>query len=96
MDYDSFALASPSVTRALLWMFAKETPFGSQTRPQAQTVTVQAQPILRQSLQVLRLRCRPQPQGPSQARPPRPAQAYFPQPQAAVPLGARRVPSDSS
>ena len=42
LDYDSFALASPSVTRALLWKFAEETPSGSQTRPvtiQAQTVT---------------------------------------------------------
>ena len=46
MDYDSFAgLASPSVTRAPLWMFDEETPSGSQTRPQAQTITVQAQPI---------------------------------------------------
>ena len=42
LDYDSFALASSSVTRALLWKFAEETPSGSQTRPvtiQAQTVT---------------------------------------------------------
>ena len=33
IDYDSFALASPSVTRALLWKFAEETPSGSQTQP---------------------------------------------------------------
>ena len=40
LDYDSFALASPSVTRAPIWKFAEETPSGSQTWPQAQTITV--------------------------------------------------------
>ena len=62
LDYGSFALVSPSVTRAPLWKFSEETPFSSQTRPQAQTITVQAQPVtstvLRQSLQVVRLRHR--------------------------------------
>ena len=32
---------------------------------------------------------------PTPAQPPRPAPAYFPQPQAAPPRGARRVPSES-
>ena len=45
MDYDSFALAAPSVTTAPLWKSAVETPSGFQTQPQAQTVTVQAQPV---------------------------------------------------
>ena len=49
MDYESFTLASPSVTMAPLWKFAEENPTGSQARPQAQTMNVQAQP-----LQVLR------------------------------------------
>ena len=34
MDYDPFALASPSATRAPLWKFAEETPSHSQTHPQ--------------------------------------------------------------
>ena len=40
MDYDSFTLASPSVIRAPLWKFTEETPSGSQTQPQDQTLTV--------------------------------------------------------
>ena len=45
LDYDSFALASPSVSRAPLWSFAEKTPSGSQTRPQTQSATIQAQPV---------------------------------------------------
>ena len=45
LDYDSFALASPSVTRAPLWSFAEKTPSGSQTRPETQSATIQAQPV---------------------------------------------------
>ena len=44
-DYDSFALASPSLNRAPLWKFAKETPSGSSTQPQAQTITIQTQSV---------------------------------------------------
>ena len=40
MDYDSFALASPSVTRAPLWKFAEENPTDSQAQPQAQARNV--------------------------------------------------------
>ena len=36
-----------------------------------------------------------QPQAPAQAQPLQTAQAYFPQPQATPPLGARHMPSDS-
>ena len=61
LNYDSFTLASPSVTKVPLWKFAEDTPSGSQSQSQAQSITP----------------------------------AYYPQPQAASPLGARRVPSDS-
>ena len=45
MDYDSFTLASPGVTRSPLWKFVEENPTGSQAQPQAQTTNVQAQPV---------------------------------------------------
>ena len=109
MDYDSFALASPSVTRAPLWKFNEETPSGSQTLTQSQTITILAQPVTstpaKPSGSWTRAQApaqawpqapaEAQPQAPAQAQPPRTSQAYLPQPQAAVPLGVRRVPSDS-
>ena len=110
MDYDSFALASPSVTRAPLWKFNEETPSGSQTLTQSQTITILAQPVTstpaKPSGSWTRAQApaqawpqapaEAQPQAPAQTQPPRTSQAYLPQPQAAVPLGVRRVPSDSS
>ena len=106
MGYDSFALAAPSVTMAPLWKSAVETTSGFQTQPQAQTVTVQAQTITStpakpsgikfqmQATAHARLQAPAQAQPQAPAQPPRPAQAYFSQPQAAVTLGARRVPYD--
>ena len=74
------------------------SPCGSQTRPQTQTINVQAQPITStpanpsgsQTQTQTSAQAQPQapaqaqPQAPAQAQPPRPAQAYmyFPQPQA--------------
>ena len=40
MDYDSFALASPTVTKADLWKFADEHSKSSQSQPQTQTTNV--------------------------------------------------------
>ena len=77
MDYDSFALASPSVTRAPLWKLAEENSSGSQIRPQAQTTNVQAQPIT--SILEKPSGSQTQPQAPAQALPQAAAQA---QPQA--------------
>ena len=77
MDFDSFALASPSVTRVPLWKFAEETSSGSQTQP----VTVQAQPVTSTPAQPsgsqtqTQASTQAQPQGPAQARPQAPAQA---------------------
>ena len=42
-DYDSFP--SPTVTKAPLWRFAGQTLSGSQTQPNSQTATAQAQPV---------------------------------------------------
>ena len=77
MDYDSFAIASPSVTNTLLLKFAEETPSSSQTRPQAQTVTIQAQPITSTPAKPSGIKT--QMQAAAQAQPQAPAQA---QPQA--------------
>ena len=89
MDYDSFALLSPSVTRAPLWKFAEETPAGSQTQPQATTITVQAQPITITPVKPSGTQTQTQapaqarPQAPAQAQPQAPAQTQLPRP---VPL----------
>ena len=89
--------------QAPLWKFAEETPSGSQTQPQVQTITIQAQPVTSTLAKPSGSHTRTQapataqaqPQAPAQAQPLQTAQAYFPQPQAAPPLGARRMPSDS-
>ena len=99
MDYDSFALASPSVTNTPFLKFAEESPSSSQStsfqisdRPQAQTVTNQAQPLISTPAKPSGIKTKMQasaqawPQAPAQAQvqglaqtqPPRPAQAYFP------------------
>ena len=101
MDYDSLALASPSVTRAPSRKFGEENPFGFQTQPQAQTTTVHSQAIT--STPVKPLSSQTQTQAPAQAQsqalaqaqPPRLAQAYLLQPQGTVFLFVGRMPSDS-
>ena len=46
MDYDSFTLAAPNVTRAPLWMFAEENPkVYSQAQIQVQTTNTRAQHV---------------------------------------------------
>ena len=90
MDYDSFALASPTVTRAPLWKFADENPRGSQTR----IMNIQAQPIT--STLVKPSGSQTQPQAPAQAQPTRLAQAQLPQQQGTLPFViVRHPPSDS-
>ena len=84
LDYDSFALASPGVTRASLWKFAEETSSGSQTQPQAQTITFQARPVTGTTAKPSGSQT--QTQAPAQARPQAPAQA---QPQAQQPQPAQ-------
>ena len=75
MDFDSLALASPSVTIALLLKFAEETSSGSQTWP----VTVQpvtttpTRPSVSQTQ--IQASAQAQPQGPAQAQPQAPAQS---------------------
>ena len=95
------------MTKAPLWKFAEETPPGSQTGPKYQTATTQAHPFTstpaKPSGSQIQAPARAQPQAaaqvqtrpPAPAQPPRLASAYFPQPQAPPPWGARRVPSKS-
>ena len=98
-DFDSFALASPSVTHS-----------GGRVCSQAQTqVNTQAQPVTSTLIKPLfsqvqtqaQAQARPQalaqaqPQAPAEAQPPRLAQVQLPQPQAAVPLFVRQLPLDS-
>ena len=97
LDYDSFP--TPSVTKAPLWRFAEETPPGSQSRPKSQTATTQAHPFTstpaKPSGSQIQAAAQAQTQPPAPPQPPRLASAYFPQPQAAPPWGARRMPSES-
>ena len=58
MDHDSFSLASASVTNTPLSKFAEETPSGH--KPRLCPFRLSRLQVLWQSLQVLRLRCRPQ------------------------------------
>ena len=86
-DFDSFALASPSVTlsrgRAPLWKFSEEnTKFYSQAQTQAQTIGTK--PIIRSQAQPLVSQAQTQAQ--AQAQPPQLAQAQSPQLQCAVPM----------
>ena len=102
-DYDSFP--SPVATTARLSGFSEQKPSRSQTQPK--TATTQAQPVTSTPVKP----ADPQKQAPAQAQkqaraqaqiwpltpaqPPRPAAAFFPQPQATPPRGATRMPSES-
>ena len=109
MDYDSFVLASPTVTSASLWKLADENHSSSQTRPQAQTTNIQAQPITSTPLKPSgsqtqtwapaqaqpKAPAQAQPQALVQAQPPQLSQVQLPQPQGTVPyLLVRQPPSD--
>ena len=109
LDYDSFTLASPSVTRAPLWNFAEENPkVYSQAQTQARTRKIQAQPVASTLVKPLCSQVQTQapaqagPQTQAQAQPQVPAQAQLlwlvqaqlPQPQADAPL-FRQLPLDS-
>ena len=101
-DFDSFALASLSVThskgRAPLWKFSEENPkviLKLRHKPRLQTqpvTTTLVKPLVSQAQ--TQDPAQNQPQAPAQAQLPQLAQDQTPQPHTTVPLFVRQPPLD--